>query len=197
MDCPRSETRRQHSKGAGYVFTRPGPEADVEHSTFIALVLHSPTGHRFSPVGKEMSNLTRVILLLLACVIGGSFALLGVTFTFAVEPQSSRIAIAAWLAIGVAFSFPAWLPAVVPARLNRLHVSVRRVCAILLCFPAQLFASTVVNQLGRMHSHQESNPAILAEGMALTLACLLALALLLKSDVLRFISWWRKPKLAR
>lgn len=174
---------------------RPG--ADVEHSAGIAPVLHSPTYHRFSLVGRDMSNSARITLLLLACVIGGSFALHGVTFAFAVEPQSSRIAIAIWIGIGVTFSLPAWLPAVIPARLNRLHVWVRRVCAILLCFPAQLFASTVVNHLGRMHSHQESNPAILVEGLSLMLACLLALTLLLKSDVLRFISWWRKPKLAR
>ncbi|WP_447766813.1 hypothetical protein [Pseudomonas nicosulfuronedens] len=163
----------------------------------MAPVLHSPTYQHFSLVGREMSNSARITLLLLACAIGGYFAILGVTFTFAVEPQTSRSAIAVWMAMAVVFSLPVWLPAIVPARLSRLHVFVRRTCMILLCFPTQLYASTVLHQLVRIHSHQESNPTVLVEGLSLTSACLMAMALLVKSDALRFFAWLRQPKQAR
>lgn len=61
-----------------------------------------------------------------------------------------------------------------------------RICASLLCFPALVFASTLTHQFARM-----SNVAVLVEAVFLTAACLLALVLLLRGDLVLLFAWLR------
>jgi len=76
--------------------------------------------------------------------------------------------------------FSLFLPGGCPS--DRDHRSVklcRRICAILLLYPIWLFGSIVANNVGRILSGFSFTPIALAQGLVLTVCCLVCLLVLL------------------
>jgi len=127
-----------------------------------------------------MPLLSRAVLLISAALCGGFFALSGAGFSWAAEPgQFSNSTLVFWFIAGAAFATPLWLPAVFPVRYPRGVKLCRRICAILLLYPIWLFGSIVANNVGRILSGFSFTPIALAQGLVLTVCCLVCLLVLL------------------
>lgn len=121
----------------------------------------------------------RVILLLSAVLCGGFVALLGNSFSRAVEPEAYSDSSAFWLLTGAVVTAPLWVSAVFPSRYPVALKVCRRVSAAIFLLPTLFFGGIVVNNVSRIISGLGATPPALLQGAVLTLACLVCLAILL------------------
>src|SRR5262245_42912770 len=129
-----------------------------------------------------MSRGMRMCLLLAAVIVGGSFALLGDTFSRLAKPdQYDAGVLLFWSGAGALLASPMWVPAVLPDRLRRLRDWCRRAGAAALVVPLVFFGSIVVHNIERWRSG--GPPETLAFGLSTTSTCVLALALLLWPEI--------------
>lgn len=121
----------------------------------------------------------RVILLVGAVLCGGFVALLGSSFSRAVEPETYSESSVFWLLAGAVVAAPLWVSAVFPSRYPAALKVCRRVSAAILLLPTLLFGGIVVNNISRSISGLGATPPALLQGAVLTIACLVCLAILL------------------
>lgn len=127
-----------------------------------------------------MTTPARLLLLAAAILCGGYVALLGDSLSAALEPQRhTSAATLFWVAAGAVIAAPMWVPAMIPARFARLAKICRWLGALTLLVPALLFGSIVTHNLGRAIAGTGATPSALFAGLALSAACLAALATLL------------------
>ena len=102
------------------------------------------------------------------------------------EPeQYSNGTVIFWFFGGVALTVPQWVPAVFPSRYPRGLKMCRRVCALLLLFPTWLFGTIVVHNVSRSFAGLGATPIALAQGVVLTLSCIVCLFVLLLPEFRR------------
>jgi hypothetical protein len=99
-----------------------------------------------------MSAPLRIILLLAAILVYSFIAVVGIGLANAFEPEKYRAVTVSWLILGVLFSAPLWLPAVIPNRFPIALALCRRVSAAFLCIPTYLFSSNIVHNVTRIFS---------------------------------------------
>ena len=133
-----------------------------------------------------MSLISRCILIVSAAICGGFFAISGAGVSWAMEPeQYSTGTVIFWFFGGVALTVPQWVPAVFPSRYPRGLKMCRRVCALLLLFPTWLFGTIVVHNVSRSFAGLGATPIALAQGVVLTLSCIVCLFVLLLPEFRR------------
>ena len=122
----------------------------------------------------------RFALLIGAVLCGGFVALLGGSFSRAVEPETySTGASVFWVLAGAIVATPLWVPAIIPSRYPVALKVCRRVSAAVLCLPTWLFGGIVWNNVSRSISGASATPSALAQGAVLTLVCLACMVILL------------------
>lgn len=133
-----------------------------------------------------MSLISRCILIVSAAICGGFFAISGAGISWAMEPEQFSIGTDIfWFFCGVALTVPLWVPAVFPSRYPRGLKVCRRVCALLLLFPTWLFGAIVVHNVSRAFAGLGVTPIALAQGVVLTLCCVVCLFVLLLPEFRR------------
>jgi hypothetical protein len=125
-----------------------------------------------------MATVSRLVLLLGAALFGGFVALSGAGFSRAVEPESYSTGTSVfWFIIGALFSFPFWLPALIPSAVCRW------ICATLLLFPSFLFGGSTWRNLRRALSNADFSGSVLLHMALVTVTCLICMAVLVWPEV--------------
>lgn len=127
-----------------------------------------------------MSASRRLVLLGLALLCGGIFALLGIVHSRVAEPAAAVGAgTLFWMTAGTVVFFPMWAPALVPARFPRLLRACRRAGAIGLGLPLYLFGSAVVHQIERLAFASGGSVLGLAIALSVMGGCVIGMLALL------------------
>lgn len=131
-----------------------------------------------------MSTPARILLLIVAALCAAFVAVLGISFSLAVEPDAYSASTSSfWLVLAAVFASPIWMPALIPDRYPRVLSVCRRLGAIALLFPTFMFSSIVIHNISRSLSGLGATPTALVQGLALTLACVACLFVLLWPDL--------------
>ena len=126
----------------------------------------------------------RVSLVAIAALCGSYFAMQGIDFSLAVEPEHhSAASSVVWFMFGAVLFAPLWVPAVIPARYARTLAVFRRIGALGALVFALGFGTIVTHNIGRSISGLGVVPDALFQGLVLSLSCVAAIVLLLWSDL--------------
>ena len=124
--------------------------------------------------------------MVIAVAVASWYVRVGYEFSAAVEPEHADIAtMLFWALFGIVVAAPAWLPALVPVKHPRSFLAARWIGAIGVIPLGALFGSIVAHQLGVLHGLGDPSHQALLEGTALTLGCVIALVIVVKSLVRR------------
>jgi TctA family transporter len=125
-----------------------------------------------------MAASSRLVLIVGAALFGGFVALLGGGFSRAVEPERYSTGMSVfWLLVGVVFSAPFWLPAMIPSPVCRW------ISAILLLVPAFVFGGSTWHNVGRRLSNVDASTSVLVQVTLLTVTCLVCITALVWPEV--------------
>lgn len=122
----------------------------------------------------------RFTLLLGAVLCCGFVALLGSSFSRAVEPETYSVGTSAfWFLAGAVVATPLWVPAIIPSRYPVALKFCRWVSAAALLVPTLLFGSIVWHNINHSVSGLGATSSALAQGAILTVACLVCMVILM------------------
>lgn len=83
------------------------------------------------------------------------------------------------MVIGIAFSTPLWLPAVIPSRFKIASLIFRWFGAVTLVYPIQMFGGSLVNFIERYINERGPSLAGLVVGVIPTTFCVIGIGLLI------------------
>lgn len=128
----------------------------------------------------RMNLLTRSVLLIAAMLCAGFVTMVGSGFSLGVEPNRyTYMTFLYWAALGAAVAAPLWVPTLIPSRYVRTLKISRYICAVILLAPTYFFGGIVVHNIKRSLTGLGASPSALLQGVVLTSACVLGVALLL------------------
>lgn len=131
-----------------------------------------------------MTSLHRKILLICALILGGFILYMGSDTSLALEPSKFGIStVVFWLVASLLITFPFWLPAILPSKYKRTNRLCRWVCAICTLVPGYFSSTIVMHNLGKPLSSLLNEPGPLILGMILTTACVVGVAILIRSSI--------------
>jgi hypothetical protein len=126
-----------------------------------------------------MSMPARLILLFVAAVSGGFFALSGASVSRALDPyRFDWVSLAFWASAGLLISAPMWVPALVPNRFPRFLRIIRFFAALLLLAPTWFFSTIVAANVNRVMAGARDSVMPFVQGSALTVVCLVGIVIL-------------------
>lgn len=124
---------------------------------------------------------TRVGLVIIASLAGGTAAAAGIGFSNRAEPQANgAIMTLLWLVFGACIASPLWAPAVIPARLPRVLRAARYLGAAGALGLLAVYGTIAIHNIDRAMSGRGADVAALALGLVLSAACALGIGLLLR-----------------
>ena len=128
----------------------------------------------------------RIALLVFAAICCAFVVLLGTSVSYGLEPyRFSFRTIMFWSALGLAVSFPLWLPAVVPNRFPRALSYARWLGAIALTLPTYYFFGIVTHNIARSINGLGATQSAFVQGVILSSACVVGFVILLWPELRR------------
>lgn len=127
-----------------------------------------------------MNKTSKNILLASALIVGGIIAFGIFAFSSMAEPDEVGLySVLISIALGIAFSAPLWLPALIPSRYKITSLIFRWLGAVALIYPIQMFGSSLVNFIERYIHGRGPSLAGFAIGVIPTAFCIIGIALLI------------------
>jgi hypothetical protein len=130
-----------------------------------------------------MNRNARIFLMTASAACSAFVASAGSGFSRMAEPDEYTSATSLfWLASGLLVALPLWFPALIPNRFANALLWARRACGCALLIPTYMFSTIVIHNVSRQVSGIGMSVSAFAIGLALMLACLIALFVLLWPD---------------
>lgn len=135
-----------------------------------------------------MSNVVKNILFASALIVGSTVAFGILVFGAMAEPDEFGLySVLFAVVVGIAFSAPLWLPAVIPSRFKIASLIFRWLGAVALIYPIQMFGGSLVNFIERYINDRGPSLAGLAVGVIPTAFCIIGIALLIWPELSKLL----------
>jgi hypothetical protein len=135
-----------------------------------------------------MNKTSKNFLLTSALSVGVIVAIGILAFGSVAEPNEFGLySVLFAIVVGIAFSAPLWLPAVIPSRYKITSLIFRWLSAVALIYPIQLFGSSLLNFIERYINDSGPSLAGLAVGVIPTTFCVIGMGLLIWPELSKLL----------